>query len=609
MSASIWNPNPTVYAGRIVDVTDAPFYASPTKSATDNAAAFVAALAACADGDTLYVGAPGYYTVKETVIDAAIVLPVGVDLVMSPGAWLTADTSFGSFIAPLGRNKIKANIDGDGYPVSGGVTGTWVLENVGIRAYFNSSIGQGATNVTVHGCHIKNVSYGVQTEGAQFWKVCENTIERCKRTAVLKGFLPLNDCYGNIVTDNQFDDLGDYAVSFWQVSGVSGELSFNLVANNHARNCNQDTNGYAYGVEQGDVTRQHHMMFVGNTYETDGNVTVTTGGITISTCSDSLVSNNILSCPSGTQAKGINSTSGRNNLIANNTLDGWEDTAIDTDGGYEITLEGNNIHNCGGASPTYPVMRLAATLDTSNIHVIGGNISIDSDYALSGSTVAVILVLAAATKTVKNIDLKSIAITNPNDRCISVEGTSGIPISNVNISDLTINGIGSATFFSREAVYAIYVNDLTVDNNKIFDAKRGIAAINCDGVTLARNEFKGSQTITTLYDITDTSNLKLRSDNVTAPVTVTVTPAARMITNGNSARDCTSVVTESSGTTGAIASGATVSHGLLTTPTQVVITCTSAAVSYAVTAKTTTTFTITFTGGGTQTFDWDAKIR
>lgn len=591
-----------------VDVAD--FGADPANSAAVNTAAIAAAVTACGAGRTLYFSKPGLYTVEASVVDTAIQLPIGVDLEMAPGAWLTADTAFGSFITPLGRNRIRCNIDGAGYPTSGGVTGTWTLENVGIRAYFSTELGRGAADVIVEGCRIKNVTYAVQTEGSQRWRIVNNTFERCKLTAVLLGFLPSFDCANNIVSSNTFDDLGDYAVAFWQASGVSGEVAFNAVTNNWARNCNQATNGYAFGVEQGDVTRQHHMLFANNVYETDGSVSVTVGGITISTCRDSAVIGNILSCPTTTQAKGINCVSSLNCLISGNTLDGWSDTAIDTDGSDGVTLDANVIRDCGGASTTYPAVRLAATLTTSNIRMSGGSITISSGYALSGTAVAAVRALVASTRTVKNITIKGVTFTNPNDRAISLEGISGAPILNAEVSGCTVIGIGSGTFFGREVVNAEYVNDLTVSDNVVMDAKRGIVASNCDGVTLSGNEFKGSQTISTLYDITASSNLRIRDDIVSTTVTTALTPTARMSSSfGNSARGNTSFLTEAWGTSGSIASGATVTHGLFAAPTQVFLTPAVSGVTAGVTAKGSTTFTVGHSSGAGVVFDWHAVIR
>ncbi len=62
-----------------------------------------------------------------------------------------------------------------------------------------------------------------------------------------------------------------------------------------------------------------------------------------------------------------------------------------------------------------------------------------------------------------------------------------------------------------------------------------------------------------------------------------------------------------SGTTGTIATGATVAHGLGGTPAQVLVTATqSGPTDIYVTAKGATTFTINFGGGGGKTFDWIA---
>lgn len=594
-----------------IDVSDHPFLADPAKTAAQNTAAIALAVAQCSAGKTLYFSKPGMYTVQANIVDAAIVLPVGVNLEMAPGAWLTATTSFGSFIAPLGRNRIRANIDGGGYPATGGVTGTWGVENCGIRSYFNTSIGLGAADVTVEGCNIKNVTYPIMAHGPKTWTITGNSFTRYKQTAVLMGFFSGRNCTDNLIYGNHFEDAGDYAVAFYQVGGeAAGVGSHNIIAFNVARNMNQRTNGYAFGVEQGVAANQHHFTFYGNTYTTVGSATVTVGGVSISTCTDSTASSNVCTSIPPTVAKGINCVSSVNCVVSGNTLNGWKEAAISTDGSNGVDVIDNIIRDCGDTSPVFPAVLLARTMSTSNIRMSGGSVTISPAYAFWGSTVASVSAAAAAAMTVKNISVKGVTFTNPNDRAVSMEGLIGNPIVNVEVSGNTVNGIGSATFFQRELAYLSYCNDLTVKDNVAFDALRGIAAVNCVGGLIARNEFKGTATISTLYDITGSTGLLIRDDVVTTPVTTAITPTARLAAAfSNYAQRCGSIVTEAYGSTGALATGATVTHGMFAAPTQVDLTCTTAAVAVAVTAKGATTFTVAFAGGGTQSFDWSAVIR
>ena len=69
-------------------------------------------------------------------------------------------------------------------------------------------------------------------------------------------------------------------------------------------------------------------------------------------------------------------------------------------------------------------------------------------------------------------------------------------------------------------------------------------------------------------------------------------------------------VTENSGTTGAIASGATVNHGLASTPTSVIVTASETGLTdIYVSAVGDTTFVINYAGGGTHVFYWYAEYK
>jgi len=69
-------------------------------------------------------------------------------------------------------------------------------------------------------------------------------------------------------------------------------------------------------------------------------------------------------------------------------------------------------------------------------------------------------------------------------------------------------------------------------------------------------------------------------------------------------------VTENSGITEAIASGATVNHGLASTPTSVIVTASETGLTdIYVSAVAATTFTITYAGGGTHVFYWYAEYK
>lgn len=79
---------------------------------------------------------------------------------------------------------------------------------------------------------------------------------------------------------------------------------------------------------------------------------------------------------------------------------------------------------------------------------------------------------------------------------------------------------------------------------------------------------------------------------------------------GSIIEDNQGFVTENSGTTGEIASGATVNHGLTSTPTSVIVTPTETGLTdIYVSAVGDTTFTINYAGGGTHIFYWYAEYK
>ena len=72
-------------------------------------------------------------------------LPVGANVQMERGAWLTAgqDQPILTFLTPLGDNILQVNIDGGSFPRSGGMSGRWPNRTSGIRAYHAPSYGLG----------------------------------------------------------------------------------------------------------------------------------------------------------------------------------------------------------------------------------------------------------------------------------------------------------------------------------------------------------------------------------------------------------------------------------------------------------------------------------
>lgn len=595
---------------------------------TDDRPAVTAALSALSFGGTLYFP-PGNYNMKSPqTSDAAIVLPVGVNLWMDNGAWLVSTQGIfdaatgGSFIAPLGNNIIRCNIDGGAYPVSGGVTGTWATwANVGIRCYSNTSIGLGAKNVIVENSEIKNVTYPMQIYGAERWRVYGNRFHRYKQTGILAGFYSGYNCQYNIFNGNNFEDAGDYAIAFFQVGGeAAGTGAYNVVANNVAKNMNQRTNGYAYGVEAGNPAYQYNFVFANNVYETDISTgAVSLGGITISTTQDCIVIGNRLKGALGSNSDvGINATSfagqkARRGLIVGNHVEGFRGKGINVNGHDNVAVRGNIIKNCGDTSGTYPALSVASS-DSSTGQVIENNtLIIDSTYPHYGAGTPAIGVFVASGKTVSNVTIRGNTIINPNDYGIHVAGLSGNLVRGVNILNNSIIGTNDATFFARNPIICGYVTEFSILGNTIIDAKRGFSVQNSTYGTVGENEMRGANTLTSMLDIVGSTNILLRNNEITAPATAVLSAgsATQLTTpaNNNRAVGGSGLVVQAKGTTSAIASGATVSHGLSVAPTNVVVSPADSGVTdFYVSSLNSSTFTINYSGGGTHQFYWQAEF-
>jgi hypothetical protein len=591
----------------------------------DDTAAIALCAAACTAGKTMHFP-QGTYLVSASTVDACVVLPQGVNLLMERGAWLKTNSTGVSLIAPLGDNIIVANLDGNGYPASGGVTGTWSRENIGIRSYFSAAIGLGAGNVVVCNSEVKNCSYGLIAHGAQNWRVYGNKIHRNKLSAQLWGFgtsgaTPYN-CQYNIIDGNTFDDLGDYAVSFYQIGGYTAATgAHNIISNNICRNANQRTNGYAYGVEAGDPAYQYSFVFANNIYETTIATGATTlGGITISTTQDCIVIGNRLKAALGSNGDvGINARSAagfkaRRGLIANNSIEGFRGAGIRVDGHDNAVVRGNLLRNCGDNSTSYPALTVALT-DSSTGQVIEGNtLIIDSTYPHYGAGTPAIGCIVAAGKTVSNVTIRGNTIINPNDYGIYCAGLSGNLITGVNILNNSIVGTGDATFFQRYPIICDYVNQFSILGNTMQECRRGFEITNSTSGTVGENEVKGSLTLSSLWSIIGTTGMLLRNNECTAALTAVFASGASSTqlttpANNNRATGGSGLVVQNKGVTGLIATGATVSHGLSVAPTNVVIAPADTGVTdFYVSALGATTFTINYSGGGTHAFYWRAEL-
>lgn len=153
------------------------------------------------------------------------------------------------------------------------------------------------------------------------------------------------------------------------------------------------------------------------------------------------------------------------------------------------------------------------------------------------------------------------------------------------INDNTINEVG----YNQAADYGIRLNTVTnsiVSNNVITGYTEGT------NYTLGIQSYSGGTNVISGNDLTGA---------VTSSGT-RVSPTAGDVVRNNVAN-----ATRNSGSSGAIATGSTVAHGLVTTPTNVNVTAKDAGVTDVYVTADATNLTINYSGGGTHDFWWEAS--
>jgi len=598
-----------------------PTYGAVGDGTTNDEAAILAAMTAAttAGGGTVYFP-PGDYLVAGS---DSVIVPSGVNMYMEAGAWLMcAGTTLTNFISPQGNNILQVNIDGNSLP-GGGIQGTWDATAggaVGISAHSSTSTNYNIENVVIINSEIKNLQYGVFTEGAKNWRISNCYFHHLRNSGIQMGAKSGRECVRNLITLNRFDYCGDYAVTFFSTDSANkGNNAYNAVVGNHAFNMQMRTNGYAFGVEAGDPAYQHHFLFADNFYlNTTAGIANGNGGITISTCSDSLVTGNILIGRSATgsigQEIGINAVAydvydARRCLISDNYIEGFSATGINVDGHNNVVVQNNYLKNCGFTSLSYPAIKIAESFSTSGSIVKGNHLFITSGYANYGAGTAAITCSAGSGKTVNRIVIKDNVITNPNDLGMDLRR-----IADIHVTDNEIIGTDDATFFQREPISLDTCTDINISNNKIVEALRGLSIVSCTDGVIQDNHFSGpTNTIATLYTLTSSTGLWIHNNRIDATVTTAVAAPTTVIStpsNNNIVTNDSKVITENKGVTSAIATGSTISHGLSFTPTVVLVTAAETGpTDVYVSSVGASTFAINFGGGGSKTFYWQAFLR
>lgn len=582
---------------------------------SDDSAAINRAIATLARGRTLYFPAGRYkVSVADGVERALTPLPVGCNVHMERGAWLTADASqeILTFLTPLGDNILQVNIDGGSFPRAGGMAGRWPTRTSGIRAYHSVNYGLGARNVTVLNSEIRNVETGIRADGGRHWRVTGNKIHRTALSAVIFGYHDGQDCSHNIVFGNVFESLGDTAVAFFQLGGKGlGTCAYNVVANNTAKDTNQRTAGFAFDVEAGDADYQHHIVFSGNIVEqTIASLPHGVGGFVMNNVSHGLMIGNIARGALATQADvGYAMLGARQNLITSNIADNFRGAAIDVDGSQGIDITNNSISNCGGGA-RYPTVRLALEFDTSRCSVLNNTIEIASGFRHFDDDSSAIAALGDKGIAIRDLRIGGNSIAIPTGTGITVRGSNGTPALRVLLDGNLIGRSepqrGVSGTGRRGALSLSFVNLATVSDTIVRDATHGFSLQNCAGATISGSELTGLAPLSVLYDFSNSTGVRVRNTRCyQAWAKAVAAPGAGTVWDKDDV-----VKTEANGLSGAIASGGTVSHGLAFPPSFVsaVPTGTLGAAGVSVSGVTATDFTVKFTGGGVRRFMWQARV-
>lgn len=201
-------------------------------------------------------------------------------------------------------------------------------------------------------------------------------------------------------------------------------------------------------------------------------------------------------------------------------------------------------------------------------------------------------------------------------------------------SDVAINGVygagNSAIYIATSTGVQLVGNHVTMNASNALGPARSILISGGSLNTIIGNTINDARTATTSAGLTvdsttnnsiigntistalagskaisesTTSGNVFVGNTLSSPAASTfVSPSTSVIVNNKG------YVTQNSGVTGAIATGATVTHGLSITPTTVILTqqdATPAAVYPSAIGA--TTFTVNYTGGGTHAFAWSAQ--
>jgi len=205
----------------------------------------------------------------------------------------------------------------------------------------------------------------------------------------------------------------------------------------------------------------------------------------------------------------------------------------------------------------------------------------------------------------KNVVLNGFILNGGDGTGLTITGNNG-DLTNVSVSNGIVKnfGQGASDDWTESGIMVTGKNNSTVDvkfHNVTSTDDQGSATQEYGMSVIARQDWTYPCAITITVKDCDLSGNKTGTLNSQAQGSGSITPL--YIHNQG-------YITENSGITGAIATGATVTHGLAGTPTAVTVTAAeSGPTDIYVSAVGASTFAINYGGGGTKTFYWQAEYK
>lgn len=293
---------------------------------------------------------------------------------------------------------------------------------------------------------------------------------------------------------------------------------------------------------------------------------------------------------------------------------------------YNLIGQGLTMANATAGAGVVPLNNVVF----NNIYVDGGVwgvwISSDAQGATNISFNHVTMInslyraveLHSGAKYIKNITFNDLNIGSPGPVCTGIFRLDGVDTCKIKHS--LFHDIDTASVF----VVGDYANANVQIDGVQFNNCMGSSILSTGSTAIAGLQVRNSDwywDTVTAYAMYMTGTVTGSLDNLTftsgtneARNALSIASPSAMIVSNCSVKNLTGVGSTSgilrpgtSGVTGAIASGATVTHGLGTTPTKVLLTSVDG-VPTAVYPGTfgATTFVINYTGGGTHAFYWEA---